>query len=859
MNTQKSYMAAAISLAVAGQALPAAAQIEEVLVTATKRSESAQDIPVAVQALTSESLDNRGISTFSDYLVQLPGVTAGGSGPGQSTIYIRGIASTTPNLTTAGVAGLAPNVAFYLDEHPLAQPGRNLDVYAADMSRIEVLSGPQGTLFGASSQAGTVRLITNKPDMMENYGKFKAGIASTSGGEPSYNFEAMYNAVITDNAAVRAVIYQDRQGGYIDNVGGSRDISESARFRPAGTVRANGVPVSAIREGFQAGADLSNVNMAVANNDDYIAEDINETTYTGGRIAASVDVSENWNVLVSYAHQEIESDGVFFEDEELDDFEIQRFAEDSLEDTFDSVAWTLTGMIGELEAVYTGAYTKREADQVIDYTDYMFVGQYLPYYICDYSVVYPGAGGPVGNCGAPNLYVDSFTKTEVTTHEFRISTDQSASIRATTGVFMSDLTLQELNDFTYPGSTSVDGGLGWVDNYSFDTGYRSDSGAYPEGVIFRNDIERTDKQWGVFGEVTFDLSDSLSFVLGARYFDVTVDMEGSANSSFCNRALFFSKDSNAFGTDISDLYNADGQYTLRNCTDPQTTYYKDQIDASTPANVVAALNAPDAAETSGTIFKGTVNWRPVDDQLYYVTLSEGFRPGLLNRPGGASNGQGYSVPYALDTDEVTNLEFGVKTDFFDRSVRFNANLFMVEIDRMQTTIFDPSITNLFFSDNAANAEVRGLEGELTWVPHDISGLYLSSAFSFLDTEITDVLVPTSDVVVGDSLAYAPEMQFTNTVRYEWGMFDNLMAHVQGQMLYSDEVYTDIITINRIKLDAWTMYGLTAGISADSWKAEMYVDNLSDERAQMSGNFYFDRARINYAKPRTIGLRVAFDF
>ena len=138
--------------------------MEEVVVTATKRAESAQDIPVTVDALTNESLEDFGITNFEDYLIQLPGVTAGGSGPGQNTIYIRGIASTTPNLTTAGVAGIAPNVAFYLDEQPLGQPGRNLDVYAADLSRIEVLKGPQGTLFGASSQAGTVRLITNKPD-----------------------------------------------------------------------------------------------------------------------------------------------------------------------------------------------------------------------------------------------------------------------------------------------------------------------------------------------------------------------------------------------------------------------------------------------------------------------------------------------------------------------------------------------------------------------------------------------------------------------------------------------------------------------------------------------------------------------
>ena len=139
------------------------ATIEEVVVTSRKKDESLQDVPLSVSAIGEEALEQKGINVFEDYLLQLPSVTAGGSGPGQSTVYIRGLASTTPNLTTAGVAGLSPNVSFYLDEQPLAQPGRNLDVYAADIERIEVLSGPQGTLFGASSQAGVVRMISNKP------------------------------------------------------------------------------------------------------------------------------------------------------------------------------------------------------------------------------------------------------------------------------------------------------------------------------------------------------------------------------------------------------------------------------------------------------------------------------------------------------------------------------------------------------------------------------------------------------------------------------------------------------------------------------------------------------------------------
>ncbi|MEM9312702.1 MAG: Plug domain-containing protein, partial [Pseudomonadota bacterium] len=160
--------------------------VPTIVVTAQKRSEDLQDVPISVSAIGAEQLDELNIDTFEDYLEQLPSVTAGGNGPGQSTIYIRGLASTTPNITVAGVAGLAPNVALYLNDQPLAQPGRNLDVYAADLERIEVLSGPQGTLFGASSQAGVVRLITNKPDLSGLAASFSGGVSFTKGGESSY-------------------------------------------------------------------------------------------------------------------------------------------------------------------------------------------------------------------------------------------------------------------------------------------------------------------------------------------------------------------------------------------------------------------------------------------------------------------------------------------------------------------------------------------------------------------------------------------------------------------------------------------------------------------------------------------------
>ncbi len=861
MQFERNKISQAVVTAMAAMAAGHAAgqesrQVEEVVVTATKRATPLQDVPVAVQALTGEAMDDLGITNFEDYLIQLPGITAGGSGPGQNTIYIRGLASTTPNLTTAGVAGLAPNVAFYLDEQPLSQPGRNLDVYAADLDRIEVLSGPQGTLFGASSQAGNVRLITNKPDTTGTYGSVDVGTAFTKDGDPSGNLEAMFNLAMAENFALRVVGYTDTQGGYIDSVAGTRNASESARFRPAGTVRDNGVPVSANRAGFQAGEDLSGVTFldAEARRDN----DINETKYRGGRLSGLWDINEDWSFNASVMRQTLDADGVFFADPDLGDMEIQRFSDDDVDDDFTNVNWTIEGRISALNVLYTGAYTDRDTDQNVDYTDYLFVGQYLPYYICDGSVSYPGAAAPSGVCQAPNLFVDSSTKTEVWSHEFRVTTPVEHSVRATGGLFYSDLELKERNDFTYPGSVAAAPFGPFAPNFPFDTGYRSDSGPFPEGVIFRNDVKRTDKQKGVFGEVTWDINESWSVTAGARYYDIEVEFDGSANGSFCNSGSAVDQD--AFGTDISDLYNGDGAFTFRGSCDPaqRITYTRDDIDdPATPSSVVGALRAPDSAETNGVIGKFTASWMPTDDYLFYATWSQGFRPGLLNRPGGAEGPDGYTVPFDLDTDDVVNLEAGWKLDLFDRTMRFNGSIFYVKIDDLQTTIFDPSIVNLFFSDNAADARIIGMEGDVIWNATD--NLTISGAFSILDTEITDVKTPTDDVRDGDDLAYAPDFQGNLRARYEWYLDSGITAHVMPSVSFSTSAQSDVVVINNSEVDSWTLVGLTMGLAKDQWSAELYVENLFDEEAELARNFVFDRERISFARPRTVGLRASFDF
>ncbi|UOR15512.1 TonB-dependent receptor [Qipengyuania aquimaris] len=845
--------------------------VQTIVVTAQKRSEDLQDVPVSVAAIGAEELDELAVDTFEDYLEQLPTVTAGGSGPGQSTIYIRGLASTTPNLTTAGVAGLAPNVALYLDEQPLAQPGRNLDVYAADLERIEVLSGPQGTLFGASSQAGVVRLITAKPDLSGFDMSADAGLSFTKGGEMSYKGEVMVNLPVSNTIALRAVAYYDHQGGYIDNVPGTRDVSESARFRPAGTVRSNGVPVNALRGGFQAGADLSNVTFIAADNAALVEEDFNDTSYAGFRATALWEVTPDWKVTVAHTRQEVESDGVFFADPELDgldDLEIQRFEEDRLEDEFSNTSWTVEGRLAMLDLVYTGAYTDRTTDQRVDYSDYLFVGQYLPYYICDGSVSYPGAAAPSGTCQAPNLYVTSFSETEVFTNEFRFSTPSDEWIRTTGGLFFSDLELKERNDFAYPGNVLAEPFGPFAPNFP-QAGFTTLDGPFPAETIFRNDIRRTDKQFGIFGETSIDIiPDLLTITGGIRYYNIRVDFEGSANGSFCNSGA--AQDANAFGTNINDLYDGDGSFTFIGSCNPalrQTFTLADSLadiqaaglSASQAQAVFNAVRAPDEAKAEGVIYKGTLTVTPTPDLLFYATYSEGFRPGLLNRPGGATNGAGFVVPFELDTDEVKNYELGWKTELFDGQMRFNGSAFYVDISRLQTTIFDPSITNLFFSANAADAEISGIEADFTVAPYAVPGLTLSGAFSLLDTEITEVLIPTSDVIAGSELAFAPSFQGNLRARYEWSLSNDWEAFVQPQVSHSASKFTDVIEINKLELDSYTVFDLSAGVKGEQWSFELFGDNLFDERAQISGNFVNDRPRITTNRPLTVGLRVGFDY
>src|ERR1017187_5170730 len=196
--------------------------IQEIVVTAQRRNESIQDVPITIQAITGAQLTQLNITTLDDLLRYTPNVTFSGNGPGQGNIFMRGLSSGGSGNQSQSTTAPFPNVALYLDDQSMQFPARNNDVYMVDMERVEVLEGPQGTLFGGGAQAGAIRYITNKPQLDVTSGNVNAGYGYTSGGNPNSNANATLNLpLIPDTLAIRAVIFNDRRGGYISNVPGT--------------------------------------------------------------------------------------------------------------------------------------------------------------------------------------------------------------------------------------------------------------------------------------------------------------------------------------------------------------------------------------------------------------------------------------------------------------------------------------------------------------------------------------------------------------------------------------------------------------------------------------------------------------
>lgn len=793
MNRKKNLSSAiALGLSTLTGFLPATAgaasgALEEVIVTATKRAENLQDVALTVSALSGERLDQLNVANFDDYIRYLPGVNAAGRGPGQSSIFIRGMATDSSDQTSIEIGAPVPNVALYLDEQPVSSGGRNLDVYAADIERIEVLPGPQGTLFGASSQAGTVRMITRKPVLNEFQAGFDVSVSDTKGGDMSNSVEAYINwPLIDDRLAVRGVFYNALEGGYIDNVFGENAFT-------------------ADDVGFPEGAEST-----VVNNRALVENNFNDARYTGGRVAAKFVINEDWELLGQVLYQELDVDGVFDHSPEeiaglagdqagsrvVGDLKVQRFFPDKLNDEFAQYSLTVNGRLAALNVVYAGSYLDREVNNSFDYSGYTQVGDFGYYYLCqpDYTL-----------CGDPTQGVVAFIKNERQTHELRFSYDEGGRFNWVGGVFYDDIETKVDTNFFVGGSIGF-----FAPNRPHSQSTQFNPNPRPPGITFVNDAIRSEEQLAFFGEVTFDLTDTLSLTGGARYYDIESRLVGSSN----------------FAT-LGDV-DEDGGISF------------DQVFAD-----VLPLKEDD------TIFKGSISWKPLDNTLFYLTYSEGFRPGGFNR----IDNEG--VPKTYVSDEVTNYELGWKTTLFDGRLRFNGSIYQIDWDGLQVGITDFDISVITFTTNAADAEITGFEGDVAWLATD--NLTLSAAWSYNDTEMTDVPPNVTDIAgPGSRLALAPEWQYNLSGRYQW-TFDEYEPYAQVVYAYTGNQFSSIVVDNRFRQNSYDTIDASLGARIGSWRVELFGENLTDERAQLFINSLDTDLRITTNRPRTYGLKVSYDY
>jgi outer membrane receptor protein involved in Fe transport len=781
---------------------PALAEIEEITVTATKRATSLQDTPVAIQALGQEKLDDLNISNFDDYMKYLPNVNAAGRGPGQSFIFIRGMATDSSDQTSVEIGAPVPNVALYLDEQPVSSGGRNLDLYVTDVERIEVLPGPQGTLFGASSMAGTVRIITNKPSYDGMEAGFKASYSTTSGGDPSNSVEAFINIpVIDDKFAIRGAFYNAVEGGYIDNVFGENSYNPDDVGYPAGSPN------------------------TVVNNIAFVEDNFNDAAYRGARISARIALNDDWELLPQFMTQSLDVDGVFDHspasianlDPEaagsriVGDLKVQRFFPDYLDDEFDQLSLTVNGRLGALDVVYAGSFLDREVNNSFDYSGYTQVGAYGAYYICDYANY--AAYGFYGTCGDPTQGMIAHIENERSTHEFRVSYAEGEKVQFVAGVFLDDIQTKVDTNFYVAGSIGA-----FAPNSPHSASTAFNPNPRPQGITFMNDAIRDEEQVAVFGEVTFNVSDAFAVTLGARNYNIETSLVGSSNfATLCPAA-------------------------------PAPCTAADDGDGGRSYDQIFAGSLP--LKEDDTILKGNVSFRPNDDMLFFLTYSEGFRPGGFNR--------NESVPTTYVSDEMTNLEFGWKTTLADGNVRFNGSLYKIDWDDMQVGVTDFACCGvLTFVLNAADAEISGFEGDLVWLPTD--NLTLSAAWSFNATEMVRVPPNVSNLAPeGSDLALAPELQYNLTARYNWEVGAR-NAHAQLILAHTDDQFSSIVTANRFRQQSYDTMDGAVGLTSESWSVELFAENLTDERAELFINSLDTDLRVTTNRPRTWGVRVSYDF
>jgi iron complex outermembrane receptor protein len=797
----------AISALIAAPAATAMAQdqteisdeimLEEVTVTARKRTENLQMIPQSIQAISAQTIEQAGLRGMDDYVRFIPSLNIVQANPGTAKVIFRGIADAQSTFIAE------PSAAVYLDEQSLVVTGQP-NPRMVDIERVEALSGPQGTLFGASAQSGVLRIITNKPDPTAFDANIDLGLSSTKGGDMSYDVSGMVNIPLSESWALRLVGFSAKDGGFIDIVEGT-----TPRF-------------------------------GYVTNDGAAQKNFNDVKYTGGRIAARWFINDDWTMTAGIIYQKTKSDGRSEHDPVYaGDLNLVRFRPEFEYDDQDWTQYALTfeGDLGFADFVSATSYFTRDwtytQDTSVGYASYFGTFCYNPYFIAYSRYCWQSQSlydsteyrGTYYNDGIG--YMENVQKNTKLSQEFRLF-HQGETIDWVAGFFY------EKSKEDYQFNSFVDADV-YTDSHAWDnyiSGRNIQNGnpiptQDPGGSWWYSQSDTTLKNWAIFGEATWHISERWNATVGARWFSRKSDI----------------------------------------------TYFV-ELPRYNPTD--AGVSNPNSDE-SDWVPKLSVAFNINDNSMIYALYSEGFRPGGENR----ARGQPF-FPVQYDADKLENFELGSKNTFADGRVRLNFTYFNMKWKDYQLEVVDPSWQTCGAENappepncgqpwqkviaNTGNAKSKGIEVQFDWAVSQ--NFTLGANGSWLDAKLTDdvdigILVP-----AGSRLPLSPEFKGSLYAQYDWDVdfagansaWLRLQWSYTGDMLNQVEPLTlDDGPVPQIKQPSYNIGDLRFGVDSDKWSMQIYVNNLTDERAILFANpyefdYFFGRSRMTVNRPREFGIR-----
>lgn len=863
------------------------AEPAEIIVTAQRRNENVQNVPMTLQALTGETLKQFNVVTFDDLLKYTPNVTFGSNGPGAGAIFMRGLSAGFVGNQSSATIATFPNVALYLDEQSMQFPARNADVYMVDMERVEVLEGPQGTLFGGGAEAGAVRYITNKPVLGAWGGHIEGSYGGTSHGAPNSSFNGTINAPVGSKFAIRATIYNDRQGGYIDNIASNFTRSNidggnsyfnlnptSGNICPNGQPSSNGLPTGlcALPASQQAdGGQYSNAALA--------GKDFNPVTYQGARVSAKWEVSPDWDALVSESMQYLDAEGSSAQEpiglnfQPLGKLETTIFTPNYNKDRFWNTAWTVNGKIADFKVIYTGGYMVRHIEDQQDYSNYSRTAAGM-YYQCTGGST--GWGNQTPYCYSPISYWHDHVRSTHQSHELRISSPEGKRIRLIAGAYWERLKIFDVMNFHYKSIPACTTALlaqnvtcsGLLPTIPGAT--TNQPGPRDATTAFGEDTQRGYDQYALFGSLDFDILPNLTLTAGTRYYNYKEFEVGGQYQTYADNCV------NVLVCTVAHR----GNVNIDNNND-HVTYH-------------------------GFKSRGVLTWKPAEHTMVYGLFSQGFRPGGFNRatrlilPDPAPpHGAQFLRPNGYAPDSLTNWEAGIKTDLFGHLAQLNLSAYYMIWQNTQIGFYNPAagFGNTSFVTNGPTYHIKGAEVQL--VARPAPGFTVQGAFTYNDSKQTNSPCFISNVQGSSTLGkcitsqfsggavvpvlnpfglpggvtpFTPKIQADIRLRYEWRLH-GLKWFVTGAAAYTGAMYSepntypsgDLVkgvfgtTQYRYRQPAYTLVDASLGFTKDNYTASLFVKNLFDSNAStFTSSPQFIEAQVP-VRPRTYGVRLGLDF